>query len=174
MLITQLALLAVTGAYLVFFYRPTAVVTWNDLPSLVRFIHRWLSTLTIVTTVLLAVALIAGRSRDLGRWALGPTLVLANGVAVFTGFVLPWDLLALWAVTANTRLMGFVFGDEVRFVLVGGAEVAPETLQRVLLVHLALRAATFGAVIWLVRDLGTRTTSSGPAAAAPAGDPASR
>ncbi len=39
----------------------------------------------------------------------------------FTGYLLPWDQLALWAVTVGTNMMGYtpVFGNEVRFVLLG-------------------------------------------------------
>ena len=46
----------------------------------------------------------------------------------FTGYLLPWDQLALWAVAVGTNMMGYtpVFGKEVRFVLLGGAEIGAE------------------------------------------------
>ena len=48
----------------------------------------------------------------------------------FTGYLLPWDQLALWAVTVGTNMMGYtpVFGDQVRFVLLGGVEIGTDTL----------------------------------------------
>ena len=43
----------------------------------------------------------------------------------FTGYLLPRDQLALWAVTVGTNMIGYtpVFGRDVRFVLLGGAEI---------------------------------------------------
>ena len=47
----------------------------------------------------------------------------------FTGYLLPWDQLALWAVTVGTNMMWYtpVFGEQVRFVLLGG-EIGTDTL----------------------------------------------
>ena len=58
----------------------------------------------------------------------------------FTGYLLPWDQLALWAVTVGTNMMGYtpVFGGEVRFVLLGGVEIGPETLLRWYVLHVLL------------------------------------
>ena len=55
----------------------------------------------------------------------------------FTGYLLPWDQLALWAVTVGTNMMGYtpVFGQEVRFVLLGGKEIGSETLLRWYVLH---------------------------------------
>ena len=48
----------------------------------------------------------------------------------FTGYLLPWDQLALWAVTVGTNMGGYspVLGDQVRFALLGSAEIGTETL----------------------------------------------
>ena len=63
------------------------------------------------------------------------TLLLA-----FTGYLLPWDQLALWAVTVGTNMMGFtpVFGDQVRFVLLGGKQIGAETLLRWYVLHVLM------------------------------------
>ena len=55
----------------------------------------------------------------------------------FTGYLLPWDQLALWAVAVGTNMMGYtpVFGQEVRFVLLGGAEIGSDTLLRWYVLH---------------------------------------
>src|SRR5918996_1313471 len=52
----------------------------------------------------------------------------------------PWDQLALWAVTVGTNMMGYtpVFGDQVRFVLLGGAEIGTDTLLRWYVLHVLL------------------------------------
>ena len=58
----------------------------------------------------------------------------------FTGYLLPWDQLALWAVTVGTNMMGYspVIGSQVRFVLLGGVEIGAETLLRWYVLHVLL------------------------------------
>ena len=58
----------------------------------------------------------------------------------FTGYLLPWDQLALWAVTVGTNMMGYtpVFGSQVRFVLLGGAEISSATLLRWYVLHVLM------------------------------------
>jgi quinol---cytochrome c reductase cytochrome b subunit, bacillus type len=60
------------------------------------------------------------------------TLLLA-----FTGYLLPWDQLAVWAVTVGTEMAGFtpLFGQQVQFVLLGGTVIGPETLLRWYVLH---------------------------------------
>jgi quinol-cytochrome oxidoreductase complex cytochrome b subunit len=68
---------------------------------------------------------------------IGVILLMLTLLLSFTGYLLPWDQLALWAVTVGTNMMGFtpVFGQEVRFVLLGGAEIGSETLLRWYVLH---------------------------------------
>jgi quinol-cytochrome oxidoreductase complex cytochrome b subunit len=78
----------------------------------------------------------------------------------FTGYLLPWDQLAIWAVTVGTNMMGYtpVFGRQVKFVLVGGLEVGPPTLIRWYVLHVL--ALPFVAVLlmavhfWRIRKDG--------------------
>ena len=69
-------------------------------------------------------------------WGFAVKLLLTVFLS-FTGYLLPWDQLALWAVTVGTNMMGYtpVFGQEVRFVLLGGAEIGSETLLRWYVLH---------------------------------------
>ena len=50
------------------------------------------------------------------------------------------DQLALWAVTVGTNMMGYtpVFGDQVRFVLLGGVEIGTDTLLRWYVLHVLM------------------------------------
>ena len=69
---------------------------------------------------------------------LGAFVCMATLTASFTGYLLPWDQLALWAVKVPTSSSGFrfLFGDDrVRFVLLGGSEVAVATLKRWFILH---------------------------------------
>ena len=68
---------------------------------------------------------------------IGVILLTLTLLLSFTGYLLPWDQLALWAVTVGTNMMGYtpVFGDQVRFVLLGGKEIGTDTLLRWYVLH---------------------------------------
>ena len=55
----------------------------------------------------------------------------------FTGYLLPWDQLALWAVTVGTNMASFVpvFGSQVQFTLLGAVAVSADTLLRWYVLH---------------------------------------
>src|SRR6266851_6934247 len=110
----QLALLAITGLWLVFYYRPgptpsltiQALRTAVTASQRVRDVHR-LAAVAALPTSAAAGVLVVADARTLrpgwlkGRLALaaGPGLAVLVGLASFTGYLLPWDQLALWAVT---------------------------------------------------------------------------
>ena len=58
----------------------------------------------------------------------------------FTGYLLPWDQLAFWAVTVGTSMADFVpfIGGEVREILLGGDQVGSQTLLRFYVLHVAV------------------------------------
>jgi quinol-cytochrome oxidoreductase complex cytochrome b subunit len=142
-----LGVLVATGVWLALDYRPSPSAAWNspDLPSSVqasdrvRLVHRTASHLLVsVTFVALAFVLALRRLRR--RWwfpAAGWLLVLAGS---FTGYLLPWDQLALRSVTVGENLRGirWLFDDDVRFVLVDGVEVGPATYARWAVVHVGI------------------------------------
>ena len=126
-------LLTVTGIFLMFFYRPTAAQAWDDIYTLqtsvtfgllVRNMHRWAAHL-MVLSVFLHMARVfyhgAYKPPREFNWVIGVILLTMTLFLSFTGYLLPWDQLALWAVTVGTNMMGYtpVFGNEVRFVLLG-------------------------------------------------------
>lgn len=79
--------------------------------------------------------------------AILPVFVL---IALFSGFLLPWDHLALHAVTVDTSMHGYqaVFSDEVRFVLADGQVLGKGTVARTLSLHAAAAAVIGG---WLLK-----------------------
>ncbi len=149
-------LLTVTGIFLMFFYRPAAgagqelayadmqrlrdTVTFGDL---VRNMHRWGAHL-MVFTVFLHMARVfyhgAYKPPREFNWVVGIVLLLLTLLLAFTGYLLPWDQLAIWAVAVGTSMMGYtpVFGQQVQFVLLGGVEIGPETLLRWYTLHVLL------------------------------------
>ncbi|MFP3907560.1 MAG: cytochrome b N-terminal domain-containing protein, partial [Acidimicrobiales bacterium] len=117
-------LLTVTGIFLMFFYRPTAAAAWDDMFALqtsitfgllVRNMHRWGAHL-MVLSVFLHMARVfyhgAYKPPREFNWVIGVILLTLTLLLSFTGYLLPWDQLSLWAVTVGTNMMGYtpVFG----------------------------------------------------------------
>jgi quinol-cytochrome oxidoreductase complex cytochrome b subunit len=162
----EVAVLVVTGIALFFVYRPSVGQSWPGLfdrhanPSRtiwsaagVRLLHQLASGLAVPTAIATGVVVAVRGRKHVRRWpgaTVGSGLALTTLAASFTGFLLPWDQLALWAVTINSDFNGYrpLFGPQVRFVLLGGTEVSPATVTRWLLIHmLMLGPAVVGVVI---------------------------
>jgi quinol-cytochrome oxidoreductase complex cytochrome b subunit len=158
-------LLTVTGIFLMFFYRPSAgagqelayadmqrITAGVQFGDLVRNMHRWAGHL-MVLTVFLHMARVfyhgAYKPPREFNWVVGVILLFLTMLLAFTGYLLPWDQLAIWAVTVGTSMAGFtpVFGQQVQFVLLGGVEIGPETLLRWYVLHVL--ALPFVLVIFL-------------------------
>ena len=141
--------LTITGIFLMFFYRPATTVVYNDMVAihttvafgqLVRNLHRWGAHLMVIT-----VFLHMGRVFYTGaykpprefNWVIGVTLLLVTLLLAFTGYLLPWDQLAIWAVTVGTNMIGNspVVGKEAQFVLLGGSQIGASTLVRWYTLH---------------------------------------
>jgi quinol-cytochrome oxidoreductase complex cytochrome b subunit len=111
--------------------------------NLVRNMHRWGAHL-MVFTVFLHMARVfyhgAYKPPREFNWVVGVLLLMFTLLLSFTGYLLPWDQLAIWAVTVGTEMMGFtpVFGKSVQFVLLGGVEIGPNTLLRWYTLHVLL------------------------------------
>ncbi len=174
LLTVEVAVLVVTGVVLYFAYRPDAADAWTDVSAslsrditlgrAMREVHRWAAWLAVPTTIA-AAALLAARSRPTEPvgpgLALGIGLVIAVPVALFTGYLLPWDQLALFAVTVGTNLSGYTWlrSGDVRFVLMGGSEVAPATVLKLLVLHaVVLGGAVVGLVVLAWRGRRPRAT----------------
>ncbi len=145
-------LLTITGIFLMFVYRPTAANAYQDIQAmntqvafglLVRNLHRWGAHL-MVFTVFLHMARVfyhgAYKPPREFNWVVGVILLTLTLLLAFTGYLLPWDQLALWAVTVGTNMMGFtpVFGPQIRFILLGSAEIGPNTLLRWYTLHVIM------------------------------------
>jgi quinol-cytochrome oxidoreductase complex cytochrome b subunit len=97
---------------------------------------------------------------------------MAVGVAVvgvfasFTGYLLPWDQLALWAVTVGTNMMGFMpiirNSSQVQYVLIGGSQISVGTLRAWFFIHvLVVPVVLFAVGILAARRLfGRRIMTS--------------
>ena len=74
------------------------------------------------------------------NWVIGVSLLVLTLLLSFTGYLLPWDQLSLWAVTVGTNMMGYtpVFGPQVKYVLLGSKEIGSETLLRWYVLHVLM------------------------------------
>ncbi len=119
-----------------------------------------LLALVVVTAVLVAGAVVAGRVRRGAPVVAAVVVAVVAALAtVLTRDLVLFDQLALHQVTVGTDLDGFwtaAFDEQVRFVLVGGAEVSRRAYATALVVHLAAPlvagAALSAAAIGLVRS----------------------
>jgi quinol-cytochrome oxidoreductase complex cytochrome b subunit len=94
------------------------------------------------------------------NWVIGVTLLFTTFLLSFTGYLLPWDDLALWAVTVGTNMIGAtpLIGEQLRFLAIGGQEVGQNALIRFYTLHVVglplVAAVLMAAHFWRVRKDG--------------------
>lgn len=157
-LAVEVAILTVTGIYLFFAYRPSTarLLTGTSLADHARVVHRWAAAVTVFPTSMVALVVLLAEAGQ--RWqgevrrrtgaVAGPLILAGAAVASFSGFLLPWDQIGLWAVTVGTSIHGYetFWQQSYRFVIIGGAEVPIGTLQRWTVVHVLVSVVLAGAV----------------------------
>ena len=90
----------------------------------------------------------------------GVALLLLTLALSYTGYLLPWDQLALWAVSVGTKMAASVplVGEFLRRLLLGGDEVGGAAVLRFYVLHcIVLPLATVGLMalhFWRVRKDG--------------------
>jgi len=165
-------LLAVTGALLLVVYEPsperaygTVARLVDEVPfgALVRNAHHWAANGLVLVT-LLHLLRVFYRGGHLpprrGNWFVGVALLLLVVGCAFTGYLLPWDQLAFWAVTISTGMLDYVplVGATLLRAARGGADVGPSTLARFFVLHVAILPIALLVLLafhfWLVRKVG--------------------
>jgi len=153
--LTLFGSLVVSGIYLMFFYVPSPTSAYGNIQSLqtevafgqfIRNAHRWSAHLMVI-----AVAAHMARVFYRGaykpprefNWVIGVFLLVLTLLLSFTGYLLPWDQLAYWAVTVGSAMAGFVpvIGGTVEEILLGGPTVGSATLLRFYVLHVAVLPA---------------------------------
>ena len=164
--------LTITGVYLMFFYVPSANQAYTDILNiqssvtfglLTRNIHRWAAHLMVFFVFLHMMRVFYHGAYKPPRefnWVVGVILLFCTIMLSFTGYLLPWDQIAFWAITIGTNMGGYapLFNTPVNRLLLGGLEVGQNTLLRFYVVHimfLPLIVAIFLAVhFWRIRKDG--------------------
>ena len=172
MSLVLLSLLAVTGSLLMLAYTPAPGEAYASIERLeaevpfgafVRAIHHWSANLLVLVAVLhlLRVFFTGGfLDKRALNWVVGLVLLAAIAASSFTGYLLPWDQLAYWAVTIVTGMAGYVplAGAALAALLRGGPEIGPRTLVTYYALHTqwlpVLLFAGAGFHFWRVRRAG--------------------
>ena len=167
-----LLILTVTGVMLMFFYTPSVERAYGSIKDLqyavsfgrlLRNQHRWAAE-GMVAIVFLHMARVfftaAYRGPRALNWLTGVVLFLATLLLSFTGYLLPWDQLAFWAITVGTSIASQapLVGPTIRYLLLGGHLVGQQTLLRFYVLHVfflpALIWILFASPMWRVRKDG--------------------
>jgi quinol-cytochrome oxidoreductase complex cytochrome b subunit len=181
-------ILTVTGVLLMFYYVPSTTQAYDrmlDLRGSVAFgtflrnMHRW-SAHGMVAVVFLHMCRVFftgsyKKPREF-NWVLGVLLFLVTLFLSFTGYLLPWDQLAFWAITVGTSIASYapLVGKEIRFLLLGDVTVGQEALLRFYVLHVAVLPSALTLLIaihfWRIRKdggLSRRPEEDEPMAVAP-------
>jgi quinol-cytochrome oxidoreductase complex cytochrome b subunit len=101
------------------------------------------------------------------NWLIGLALFVLTLALSYTGYLLPWDQLAYWAVVigANVAKSAPIVGDTMREVLIGGTDIGQNTLIRFYILHciaLPILLVMLGAYhMWRIRRDGGLAVSDG-------------
>jgi quinol-cytochrome oxidoreductase complex cytochrome b subunit len=172
MSLVLLGILVVTGSLLMLGYTPVPGEAYASIERLegvvvfgafIRSVHHWSANLLVLVAglhmlrVFFTGGFLDGRALN---WVVGLVLLAAIAASSFTGYLLPWDQLAYWAVTIVTGMAGYVplAGSALAGLLRGGPEIGPETLGTYYALHTQwLPALLLGFALfhfWRVRRAG--------------------
>jgi quinol-cytochrome oxidoreductase complex cytochrome b subunit len=173
-------LLVFTGILMVFSYEPSPERAWRSIAafqedvlfgSLIRGVHFWSANLLIPVTLLhlLRVFLTGGfHGRRRSNWLLGLGVLACVLLSGFTGYLLPWDQTAYWAITICTEMLGLVpgIGPGLRSAILGGSEIGSATIINFYALHVVLTPMLLFALLswhfWQIRKAGGVVSPTGP------------
>jgi len=173
-----------TGILLMFYYKPYPEVAYWSIKDLhfvvptgrlIRNIHRWAAQLMVLVVFMHMARVFFTASYRKPRefnWVIGMGLLAVTLGLSFTGYLLPWDQLAYWAITIGANIaqspreitdaLGitawFDPGGLQKFILLGSEEIGEEALIRFYLLHVMILplalAALLGVHFWRIRKDG--------------------
>jgi quinol-cytochrome oxidoreductase complex cytochrome b subunit len=173
-----LLLLVLSGGPLLFLYVPSverAYASIKDIEfavtfgSWIRSVHRMAAHLMVAVVFLhlVRVFLTGAYKNGVGQgqrrewnWLIGVAMLLTTLFLSFTGYLLPWDQLAYWAVTVGTNIASSIplIGPAVRELLLGGRAIDQPTLIRFYVLHVLVLPGALGGLfvyhMWRVRKDG--------------------
>jgi len=141
--------LVISGVLLMFYYHPAAPQAYRDMKDLrfvvsngvfLRNLHRLAAQLMVLLVFwhMFHVFYRGGyKPPHEFNWVVGVFLLIVTLFLSYTGYLLPWDQLAFWAITVGTNIISAmpVIGKKVRFVSLGGNLVGENALLRFYVLH---------------------------------------
>jgi len=152
---TLVLLLLGSGLLLKFAYDPTpvaahasvqALIAATPYGKLIRNLHHWCAHLLVAVMLLHMLRVFCTGAFHGPRrinWVVGLGMLAVVLGANFTGYLLPWDQLAYWAVTVSTGMLEYVpyIGTYLRETILTDGELGPRTLQLFYALHTAVLPA---------------------------------
>ncbi len=177
-------ILCITGVLLMVYYKPSTTLAYDSIKDLhyvvftgrfIRNIHRWSAHLMVVAVFLhMARVFYTGsykRSREF-NWLVGLGLLVLTLALSFTGYLLPYDQLAYWAITIGSNIANspreltdalgitqwFDPGGFQKRLLLGANFVGEDALIRFYVLHVVvlpvLLITLLGVHFWRIRKDG--------------------
>jgi quinol-cytochrome oxidoreductase complex cytochrome b subunit len=142
----------ITGIFLMIFYTPAPTYAYANMIDILtnvpfgkfmRDLHRLgAEGMVIVVTLHMLRTFITGSYKKPRQftWFTGVVLLVITLVLSFSGYLLPWDQLAFWAVTIGTSMADAVpgIGPQVNLLLRGAPDIGAGGLLRFYLFHVVL------------------------------------
>ena len=169
-------LLVITGVILMFYYVPAEdrafeiMKDWQDttpFAGMFRSMHRWGAHMMVLFVFLhMSRVFYTGSYKSTRRfnWLIGIILMVMTLLLSFTGYLLPWDQLAFWAVTVGSEIAGYapsIPGMEHninKVMLLASTSVGQDALIRFYVLHVAVLPIAAGTLIgvhfWRIRKDG--------------------
>ncbi|MBI2846154.1 MAG: cytochrome b N-terminal domain-containing protein [Chloroflexi bacterium] len=169
-------ILTITGVLLMFYYVPSVERAYNDIQALsttvafgqlMRNLHRWAAHGMVLSVFLHMMRVFYTGAYKPPRefnWVIGVTLLFVTFGMSYTGYLLPWDQLGIWAITIGLGFAGYTpfFGEQAKQLIFGALEINQDSLLRFYVLHvigLPLVAAVLMSVhFWRIRRDGGIST----------------
>ncbi|MCP4634069.1 MAG: DUF4405 domain-containing protein [candidate division Zixibacteria bacterium] len=171
-------ILCITGVALMFFYIPSVERAYWSIKDIefaisfggfLRSLHRIAAHLMVGIVFLHMCRVFYTNAYKKGsfsksnrpyNWVLGVILWVLTLLLSFTGYLLPWDQLAYWAITVGTSIASAVpvFGENLREFILGGTIIGQNTLIRFYVLHVFFLPLVLLAIaiwhMWRIRKDG--------------------
>lgn len=194
MIVALFLFLVVTGVLLMVYYKPSVENAYDSIKNIhfvvptgriMRNAHRWAAHGMVVLVILHMARVFYTSAYKRPRefnWVLGMMLFVLTLALSFTGYLLPWDQLAFWAVTIGSSIAGSPSeltdalgitehvdpGGLARELMLGAHSIGEEALIRFYTLHIMvlpiLLSTVLGVHFWRIRKDGglARPASADP------------
>ena len=183
-LVALFLILILTGVLLMLYYTPSVDLAYSSVKDItyvvkgggtLRNLHRWAAHGMVILAFLhlfrtfFTGAYLRGRRLN---WIIGVALLVVTLFLSFSGYLLPWDQLAYWAVTIGSNIaasareftdalgvtQAFDPGGFIKKLLIGDEVVGQEALTRFYMLHIIFLPLTMlvllGVHFWRIRKDG--------------------